>query len=84
MADMAEKLSKLTRDDLLLACVALHDTLANIGNQVTSAEGDVDETERAIGLDIAEVIELAHDNMILAARDAMERPSIKKLRDALS
>lgn len=46
--------------------------LVSIANMATTEEGDREKTENEFGLDVGEVIEMAHDNMILIARGALE------------
>lgn len=46
-----------------------------IANYVTSDEGDEDTTEGTFGLDFSEVIEMAHDSMIVIARQAVAAAS---------
>ena len=49
----------------------LKETLREIAMHLTSDEGDDEETEQFFGLSIAEIIEMAHDEMILQARQAL-------------
>lgn len=66
----------MTRDDqdkMLRKLVVLSNVVEHIAMQVTSAEGDEEATEDDFGIDAAEVVEMAHDNMILIARAAVER-----------
>lgn len=71
-----------SRTELLIiadnACAAL----ASIASQLTTDEGDKDDTEEEFGLSMSEVVEMAHDNMINAARAAIA--AIAKAADAES
>ena len=49
--------------------------LENIATQLTTDEGDVEHTEEEFGLEFSEIISMAHDNMILQARNALSAMS---------
>lgn len=49
--------------------------LENIATQLTTDEGDVEHTEEEFGLEISEIISMAHDNMITQARSALSAMS---------
>lgn len=56
------------------------EALAFIALHLLSDEGDKEATEREIGLEASEVIEMAHDNMIVCARAALNaqaRPLVR-------
>jgi hypothetical protein len=53
-------------------------TLVEIANYSTSDEGDADTTEQEFGLSVPEVIEMAHDNIILLARSAVEQSGMAR------
>lgn len=48
-----------------------HPTLEEIASYLTTDEGDRENTEDYFGLEVSEVVSMAHDNMILAARNAI-------------
>ena len=50
----------------------LRNALSFIAGHLTTDEGDVEDTEDEFGLDVSEVVAMAHDNMILAARRALK------------
>lgn len=52
---------------------ALQGFVEHVANQLASEEGDENEAVEAFGLDVSEVIEMEHDNMIYAARAVIER-----------
>ena len=52
-----------------------HEALIFIASHLTSDEGDTDATEDEFGIDASEVVEMAHDNMILRARMCLEMRS---------
>lgn len=56
-----------TKLDERQTTLALNALIA-IANQVTVEEGDVEKTERELGLPYDEIVEMAHDNMIEIAR----------------
>lgn len=66
---------KLTTDlnhgDLMLIAEKACAVLCGIANQLTTGEDDKDDTEEEFGLDMAEVVEMAHDNMIMSARTVL-------------
>ena len=64
-------------NDVILAIERMRSALALIAGQVTSDEGDTDATEDEFGLDVSEVIEMAHDNMIHQARATLNDPAVK-------
>lgn len=68
-----------TRDDLVLACEKMRAVLAFIAGHLTTDEGDEDATEEEFGLPSSEVIEMAHENMIEAARKILADTAIKKV-----
>lgn len=61
-----------SREDLLIIAERACAALANIANNATFHEGDRDATEDEFGLRVEEIIEMAHDNMINAARGALD------------
>ncbi|MEN6535467.1 MAG: hypothetical protein ABFD89_17520 [Bryobacteraceae bacterium] len=46
-------------------------SLVTIANHLTTDEGDAKATEEAFGLSAREVVEMAHDDMVNAAREAL-------------
>ena len=72
-------MSTATRDELIVSNLRLHSALSTIAGYVTTDEGDTDATEDEIGLEIDEVIEMAHDNMIETARRALKDPKVLSL-----
>lgn len=61
-----------SRTDLLIIADRACSALVAIASQLTTDEGDKDDTEEEFGLSVAEVVEMAHDNMINAARAALD------------
>ena len=61
-----------SREDLLVIAERACSTLCNIASNLTTGEGDADVTEEDIGLPVEEVIEMAHDGMIGAARSVLD------------
>ena len=66
-----ESCAPVSRDHLSSRITELEAALKFIAGHVMSDEGDRDQTENDIGLDFAEVVEMAHDNMIQRARTAL-------------
>lgn len=62
----------LNRETLLIIAERACARLTSIANMLTSDEGDDDATEDAFGLEASEVIEMAHDNMIVEARATLD------------
>ena len=63
----------LSRDNLLIIAERACSVLTIIANQVTTDEGDEQDTEDEFGLPASEIVEIAHDNMIAEARSALDR-----------
>ena len=72
MANRTVNLVGLDRETLLIIAERACAALTGIANNLTSDEGDEDDTEEEFGLDIEEVIEMAHDNMIGTARRSLD------------
>lgn len=72
----SEPLSKQSVLRLLKRAVAEYeyhaDALERIAEHLTSDEGDPKATEQHFGLGVREVIEMAHDDMIITARIALK------------
>lgn len=68
---VAINLIGIPRDDLLIIADRACSALAAIANHMTSDEGDRDDTEEEFGLDYDEVVEMAHDNLIVRARSTL-------------
>lgn len=45
--------------------------IGEIASQLTTDEGNREDTEKEFGLSMEEVVAMAHDNFILAAREAL-------------
>lgn len=65
-------LTRLPRETLLAIADRACGRLCGIANMLTTDEGDRDDTEEEFGLDASEVIEMAHDNIILGARQTLD------------
>ena len=65
-------LRELPRDTLLVLADRACMRLVSIANMLTSSEGDPDDTEEEFGLSVEEIVEGAHDNMILQARATLD------------
>ena len=63
----------IPREDLLVIAERACAILCTIANNVTTDETDRKKTEDDFGLDASEVIEMAHDNMILHSRSVLSR-----------
>ena len=63
----------LSREDLLVIAERGCGTLRYFANQVTTDEGDCEKTEQEFGIDASEVVEMAHDNMILQSRAVLNK-----------
>ena len=68
-----------TREELVLAIERMRRVLAFVANQVTTEEGDRAATEEEFGLSVGEVVDMAHDNMIEAARTVLKDAVVKKV-----
>jgi hypothetical protein len=73
MADLEIHKVILERDECRGEVKRLSEVLEAIGSFLTTDEGEVEATEREIGLSWTEVLEMAHDNMIMIARAAVSK-----------
>jgi hypothetical protein len=55
----------------------MKNALVEIAGHATSEEGDQEESEEFFGLERSEIVEMAHDNMILIARSAIKLREIE-------
>tara|TARA_R110002111_G_scaffold103665_2_gene160611 strand:- start:534 stop:950 length:417 start_codon:yes stop_codon:yes gene_type:complete len=51
--------------------IKMRTVVENIASQLTIDEGDKDDTEEQFGLEMSEVVEMAHDNFIIECRNAL-------------
>ncbi len=65
-------LTGLSRDALLLIAEKACWRLVCTANALTRDEGDDEATEEEFGLDVGEVIQMSHENLILSARATID------------
>lgn len=65
-------LQGLPRDILLLIAERACVRLGNTANYTTTDEGDKEETEQEFGLEASEIVEMAHDNIIVQTRGTLD------------
>lgn len=66
-------LQGLSREDLLVIADRACCILAAFANNVTTDEGDRNQTEDDFGISAEEMIEMAHDDMIVRSRSVLSR-----------
>jgi hypothetical protein len=75
LLEESEPLSKQSKLRLLKSAVREYDlffeVLSRIAERSTTDEGDKEATEKHFGLDLPEIIQMAHDDMIVSARLAL-------------
>lgn len=76
-------LRDLTWDQLYGVATVSCAALVEAANNLTTDEGDPDTTEDEFGLETAEVIEFAHDDMIFKARDTLHTIQLTLTQESL-
>lgn len=66
IGDAYDQFEKLADDWIKMRTV-----VENIASQLTTSEGNRKDTEDEFGLSVEEVLEMAHDNFIISARNAL-------------
>lgn len=73
MSRLTIDLTGRSKEELLAIATSACATLCQIANYAQTDEGDEDDTEEEFGLSAKEIVCMAHDDMIQAARATLQK-----------